>query len=126
APMRILLASADDSVYQSLEQHFTVCGLEPERTKDGVSTTLTLRKRSSDLRALILDWNLPGLDAEKLITQIRSRSDDDYLYILLIISREQWRAFHHLRYAVDGRLLIPFNAQDVESKLRTAARILKF
>ena len=94
-------------------------------TCDGVSAWEVLQEEGGP-RIAILDWQMPKMDGLEVCREVRRLSAEPYIYILLLTSRTQkqdsiigWEA------GVDDYITKPFDAQELQARLRAAERIIK-
>ena len=121
---RILIAE-DDSVSRHFLTNFLVkWEYDVTVTTDG---TQALRVLESDdaPRLAVLDWMMPGLDGIQICKKVRERSEQPYIYILLLTARSQKKdLLQGLEFGADDYLTKPFDAQELRARLHVGERIL--
>lgn len=94
--------------------------------KDGAEALKVLKKEP--VRLIVSDWMMPELDGLGLCRAVRSRLEADYVYFILLTSREadvdnQREA---IEAGVDDFLTKPLDVQEIWMRLRVAERILRY
>ena len=122
--MQVLVAD-DDPVYRQLlsdllgpQDYEVVC------VENGTDAWDALQCDSPP-KLLISDWLMPGLDGFELCSKIRrsGRLRDTYV-LLLTGSRQKAEIIRVLVAGADDYLIKPFDAMELEIRIRTAQRIL--
>jgi DNA-binding response OmpR family regulator len=122
-----ILAVEDDAVARAvLRQALLRLGHEVVEAKDGAEALQVLEKEP--VRLIVSDWMMPGLDGLGLCRAVRNRLDADYVYFILLTSREadvdnQREA---IEAGVDDFLTKPLDLQEIWMRLRVAERILRY
>ena len=76
-------------------------------------------------RLALLDWVMPELDGLGVCRAVRKRSNQAYVYMLLLTSREsKEETVLGLESGADDYLTKPFNADELKARLRVGERIL--
>jgi phosphoserine phosphatase RsbU/P len=123
--MRILIADDDAVTSRRLEGLATSWGYEVVTTADGPSTLRELE--ADDAPGLILlDWVMPGLDGVDVCRSLRSRDRNRATYIIMLTARggrEDMMA--GFEAGADDFLVKPFDADELRSRLKAAARIVE-
>ena len=109
-----------------LRQALIKLGHEVVEAKNGAEALILLAKEP--VRMIVSDWMMPELDGLGLCRALRNRLDADYVYFILLTSREadvdnQREA---IEAGVDDFLTKPLNLQDIWMRLRVAERILRY
>jgi sigma-B regulation protein RsbU (phosphoserine phosphatase) len=79
---------------------------------------------AEDIRVVITDWMMPGMDGLSLIDWIRQRGTDPYIYTLLMTSRDREDdCIRGLESGADDYLVKPVTAGVLRARLKTARRI---
>lgn len=74
---------------------------------------------------IILDWMMPGLSGIELCQRIRARKDAPYAYVLLLTARDDRQdLLQGLTAGADEYLTKPFDAGELQARLRAGTRIL--
>ena len=122
-----ILAVEDDPVARAvLRQALLRLGHEVVEAKDGAEALRVLEKEP--VRLIVSDWMMPELDGLGLCGAVRNRVNADYVYFILLTSREadvdnQREA---IEAGVDDFLTKPLDLQEIWMRLRVAERILRY
>lgn len=122
-----ILAVEDDAVARAvLRQALLRLGHEVVEAKDGAEALRVLEKEP--VRLIVSDWMMPELDGLGLCGAVRNRVNADYVYFILLTSREadvdnQREA---IEAGVDDFLTKPLDLQEIWMRLRVAERILRY
>jgi phosphoserine phosphatase RsbU/P len=122
-----ILAVEDDPVARAvLRQALVRLGHEVIEAKDGTEALRLLAKEP--VRIVVSDWMMPELDGLGLCRAVRDRLDADYVYFILLTSREA--DVDNQREAIDAGvddfLTKPLDLQEIWMRLRVAERILRY
>jgi two-component system, cell cycle response regulator len=121
--VRILIADDDTASRLVLEAAVRRLGHEPVVVTNGMDAQEVLL-RSDGPRLAVLDWMMPGADGLAVCRAVRERVGP-YVYLVLLTSRDR----HEDRAAaldadVDEFMAKPFNAGELEARLRSGERLL--
>ncbi|HEY9248377.1 MAG TPA: response regulator [Rariglobus sp.] len=122
-----ILAVEDDPVARAvLHQALLRLGHEVVEAKDGAEALRLLE--NEPVRLIVSDWMMPELDGLGLCRAVRNRVNADYVYFILLTSREadvdnQREA---IEAGVDDFLTKPLDLQEIWMRLRVAERILRY
>lgn len=124
--MRILTVEDDPVARRVLKQALRKLGHEVIEAEDGEMALDVLSKEN--VRVIVSDWVMPNLDGLEFCKAVRARSDEDYVYFILLTSttattdneREAADA------GVDDFLSKPLDVNELWMRLRVAERILQF
>lgn len=73
----------------------------------------------------ILDWMMPEMDGIAVCREIRSKANNDYIYIILLTARDQMSDFlEGMDAGADDFITKPFKDQELRARLRAGIRIL--
>jgi phosphoserine phosphatase RsbU/P len=122
-----ILAVEDDPVARAvLRQALVRLGHEVIEAKDGTEALKLLAKEP--VRIVVSDWMMPELDGLGLCRAVRDRVNADYVYFILLTSREA--DVDNQREAIDAGvddfLTKPLVLQEIWMRLRVAERILRY
>lgn len=122
-----ILAVEDDPVARAvLRQALVRLGHEVIEAKDGAEALKLLAKQP--VRIVVSDWMMPELDGLGLCRALRDRLNADYVYFILLTSREA--DVDNQREAIDAGvddfLTKPLDLQEIWMRLRVAERILRY
>lgn len=122
--MRILIAE-DDPVSRRLLQALLVkWGYEVVVTRDGEEAWSVLQQENAP-RLVIVDWMMPGMDGVQICRRVRDRHDSLYTYILLLTAKSQKEdIIRGIRAGADDYITKPFDANELNARLRAGKRIL--
>jgi sigma-B regulation protein RsbU (phosphoserine phosphatase) len=124
--MKILIAEDDPVARAVLRQALIRLGHEVVEAVDGDAALARLE--AEPVRVIVSDWMMPGRDGLGLCRAVRARLGADYVYFILLTSREadadnQREA---IEAGVDDFLTKPLDVQEIWMRLRVAERILRF
>jgi PAS domain S-box-containing protein len=77
----VLLIEDEQSVRDVTSRLLTSLGCEVLAARDGAEALAGLRERP-DVRAVLMDWNLPGLSGEDLVREVRQTSPSVPLFLM--------------------------------------------
>ena len=122
--MKILIAE-DETVSRRLLQNTLVkWGYEVVVCRDGQEAWEGLQTQDAPQLA-ILDWMMPKMDGLLICQELRKRSAQPYVYILLLTAKSQREdLITGLEAGADDYLTKPFDAPELKAKLRAGMRIL--
>ncbi len=123
--MKVLVAD-DDGVSRMLISHWlTSWGYEVIRAEDGVAAQQALES-VPDIRMVLADWVMPGMDGPDLCRFIRGRPRTQYVYVVLVTSRgASDDIVSGLNAGADDYVTKPVNPAELELRLRAAGRMLQ-
>jgi len=91
---------------------------------DGQEAWQALQAQDSPQLA-ILDWMMPKMDGLSVCREVRRRTVEPYVYILLLTAKSQKKdLITGLEAGADDYLTKPFDAQELKVKVRAGRRIL--
>ncbi len=125
-PLKILTVEDDAVARAVLRQALLKLGHEVVEAKNGAEALVLLAQEP--VRLVVSDWMMPELDGLELCRALRNRVEADYVYFILLTSRDpdvdnQREA---IEAGVDDFLTKPLNLQDIWMRLRVAERILRY
>jgi sigma-B regulation protein RsbU (phosphoserine phosphatase) len=124
--MRIL-AVEDDAVSRAvLRQALRRLGHETIEAGDGEAAWAALQEEP--FRVVVSDWMMPKMDGLELCRRIRQRPDAEYIYFILLTSRDatEQNQREAADAGVDDFLTKPLDLPELWTRLRVAERILKY
>ena len=122
--MKILIADDDGVSRRLLERTLAHAGYEVTSVKDGRKAVETLSETDGP-RLALLDWMMPEIDGPGVCREIRKSRDHNYVYMILLTSRESKEdVVAGLQSGADDYLIKPFVAEELKARLRTGQRIL--
>ena len=121
--MRILLVEDEPTSASILRARLERMGHEVRLAEDGLAGWEAYR--SEDIRLVVTDWMMPGLDGPGLCRLIRAEAGRPYAYIILLTARDEpGQRIEGLDAGADDFLAKPPDPAELTARLRTAARIL--
>jgi diguanylate cyclase (GGDEF)-like protein len=122
--MKILVADDEALSRRLLETTLERAGYEVITVENG-RLALEQLSRPDGPRLALLDWVMPELDGPGVCRAIRKRSEQNYIYIVLVTSKEsKEETVLGLESGADDYLTKPFNAEELKARLRVGERIL--
>jgi len=122
--MKILIADDDPLSRRLLEKTLERVGYEVICVPDGRQAVKSLSATDAP-RLALLDWMMPELDGPGVCREIRKRREQNYVYMILLTSRQSKEdTVVGLESGADDYLVKPFNADELKARLRTGERIL--
>ena len=123
--MKILIADDDALSRRLLERTLLRAGYEVVPVVNGRQAVENLTRPDMP-RLALLDWMMPELDGPGVCHEIRNRRDQNYVYMILLTSRESKEdVVAGLESGADDYLIKPFNADELKARVRTGERILR-
>jgi CheY-like chemotaxis protein len=121
--MRALIAD-DDPVYRCLlEKLLTEWGYEVTAASDGTEAWEAIQT-DKELKLAVLDWMMPGMDGYDVCRLARQEAGKDIYFILVTGSAAREDILRVLVAGADDYILKPFEAMDLQMRLRAAQRII--
>jgi diguanylate cyclase (GGDEF)-like protein len=123
--LKILLADDDPVSLRLMQRTLEKYGYEVVTATNGLQAALELCSPSGPRLALI-DWMMPDLDGPGVCRAVRSRSDNAYVYIVLLTSRQSSEdVVNGLEAGADDYLTKPCHAAELKARLHTGHRVLQ-
>lgn len=122
-----ILAVEDDAVARTvLRQALKRLGHDSLEAADGEAAWAQLQQEP--VRVVVSDWTMPGADGLDLCRRIRSRVGAEYIYFILLTSRDatQENQMEATDAGVDDFLTKPLDLPELWTRLRVAERILRY
>ncbi len=122
-----ILAVEDDAVARAiLRQALRRLGHEMVEAADGEAAWKLLE--TEPVRVVVSDWMMPRSDGLELCRNIRARTNVEYLYFILLTSRDATdeNQMAAADAGVDDFLTKPLDVAELWTRLRVAERILKY
>jgi sigma-B regulation protein RsbU (phosphoserine phosphatase) len=121
--MRILIAEDGEATRLILSRLLQAWGHEVIAARDGVEAWHILQQ--GEVSFLITDWMMPNMDGPELCNMIRASDFSRYIYIILLTSKdEKTDLIAGMAAGADDFLIKPFNADELQLRIRAGERIL--
>lgn len=122
--VKILIADDDSVSRRLLATTLQRMGYEVTEAAAGPEAWEVLQSEGAP-RLAIIDWMMPGMDGIEICRKLRTLTDSPYVYTLLLSARERTEdVVEGLGAGADDYLSKPFNASELEARLRAGKRIL--
>lgn len=121
--MKILVVDDQQLERRLIEKTLTRLGYEVV-TADGGEEAWRLIQREQ-IRYVITDWNMPGVDGIQLIQKIRSSQLAGYVYVILVTSNDRSEEIVAGLYSgADDYITKPYNPAELEARVAVGERVL--
>lgn len=121
--LRILLAEDDSDLRVSLGAALRAAGYEVDPAQDGREAWTLFNEQ--DYPVVIADWVMPETDGLELCRRIRSADRAGYTYVIILSGRGDTESYlQGMGAGADDFVAKPFEARELEARLRVARRIL--
>jgi putative two-component system response regulator len=121
--MKILVAEDDAMAINLLSVTLSAAGHEMVVARNGYEALEVLR--STSIRFVISDWEMPEMSGLELCQTIRSSEFGRYIYIILLTARsDNADTIEGLSAGADDFLHKPFNREELAMRIRTGERIV--
>jgi putative two-component system response regulator len=121
--VRVLIVDDDEIAVELLSAAISSAGYEVSTARDGIEALETLR--TGVFQLVISDWEMPNMNGIELCRKIRERHSANYVYIILVTSRE---GAHHvvegLDAGADDFISKPFHPAELSLRVRSGVRLL--
>jgi two-component system, cell cycle response regulator len=122
--MKILIAEDERIAARQLEAVLTTWGYQVVVATNGIAAWEALQDDDAP-RLAILDWMMPGKDGVELCREIRALRQEPYTYIVLLTEKSSRQdIIEGLNAGADDYLAKPFDAKELEARLRAGRRVL--
>jgi diguanylate cyclase (GGDEF)-like protein len=122
--MKVLIADDESVSRRLLESSLRRWDYQPVIANDGLEAFQILSQPDAPKLA-ILDWLMPGKTGLEVCREIRQRKREPYTYILLLTAKTaKADVIHGLDAGADDYVTKPFDAAELQVRLRTGKRIL--
>src|SRR6185436_17739285 len=122
--MKVLVADDEAVSQRMLEASMRKWGYDVVTAKDGLEALQILQQPDAPNLA-VLDWMMPGLDGVQLCREIRRRQAERYTYVVLLTGKNtKIDVVEGLDSGADDYVIKPYDAQELQVRLRTGKRIL--
>lgn len=121
--MRVLIVDDDEIALELLSAAIASAGYEVSTARDGVEALEILR--TGVFRLVISDWEMPNMNGIELCRKIRERQSANYVYIILVTSREgAQNVVEGLDAGADDFISKPFHPAELSLRIRSGMRLL--
>lgn len=122
----VLIAEDDPVSARILQAALSKFGYEPVIARHGTEAWETFDREQ--VRVVVSDWMMPGLDGLALCEKVRARPQTPYTYFILLTANQTSAHNYELASAagVDDFLTKPLDREAIRIRLRVAERILKY
>jgi len=121
--MKILVVDDDALQRKVIEKVLSIGGHEVITLDNAEDAKQILEP--NDVRFVITDWMMPGLDGPSFVRWIRSAKFAAYIYVMLLTSREDPGDIEGgLNAGADDYIKKPFNPQELLARVTVGERIL--
>ncbi|MFH0725230.1 MAG: response regulator [Pseudomonadota bacterium] len=121
--MQVLLVDPVHSSREALAQQLSDMSFEPIIARDGMEAWTLLREKAINL--VISEWHLPRVSGFELCRKIRSIEKDEYIYIFILIGKEEVQSLRDVfKSGADDCLLKPLNPHLFSARLQSGKRII--
>ena len=122
--MRILIADDEIMSRRLLQKTLERAGYEVTAVENGRLAADQLCPADGP-RLALLDWVMPELDGPGVCREVRKRTEQSYVYMVLLTSKESKQdVVAGLESGADDYLTKPFDPEELKARLRTGMRIL--
>jgi diguanylate cyclase (GGDEF)-like protein len=122
--MKILIAEDDLVQRRFLQALLTQAGHEVIVATNGDEAWNYLQQ-TDQLRLVITDWMMPGLDGPDLVRRVRAANWSHYTYLILLTSKDTKRSLlMGLEAGADDYLTKPFDREELIARLKIGERLL--
>jgi two-component system NtrC family sensor kinase len=121
--MDIIIADDDKTSRSVLEKMLKKAGHNVFLAENGVEAWGLIKKGS--IQMLITDWEMPGMSGIELCSKIRSENLSNYIYVVIVTSRDQKSdAVMGLEAGADEFLVKPVHLEELSARIRSGQRII--
>ncbi len=123
--MRILIAEDERVSRALLRRALERIQHEVVAVTDGLEAWNHIVDESADIRVVIADWMMPGLDGLELTRRIRNAGFQHYVYVIMLTSRGQQQDINEgLSAGADDYVIKPFDPHELFFRVRNGLRIV--
>jgi diguanylate cyclase (GGDEF)-like protein len=123
--VKILVAEDESVTRGGIISLLIKWGYEALETDNGLAAWQALQEPDAP-RLAIIDWMMPGMNGAQLCRTVRQLRPEPYTYILLLTARnEQEDVVRGLDAGADDYVTKPFDAHELQVRLRAGTRILE-
>jgi sigma-B regulation protein RsbU (phosphoserine phosphatase) len=121
--MRIVVADDDPTLLMVISAILTKFGYQVLKASNGAEALDILRRE--EVRIIVSDWAMPGMDGLELCRHIRSQNNDRYVYFILLTARDDKPSLvKGMEAGADDFLVKPVDTEELRVRVRAGERIL--
>jgi len=121
----VLIAQSDERILKALEERFVQAGYRVVTINEAAQIAGAVHRQMP--QALILDMDMPGLDAAALIQEVRASPRTHHIHITLLTPRgEQQDKLDALAAGADEFMCKPVDMEELGLRVRNALRRAAF
>jgi len=121
---RVLIVDDDPSMLRLLGKYLTAAGREVLSVSNGAEALHLLR--TQNVRLVITDWMMPGMDGLEFCRAVRSSKDTRSVYVVVLTGHtDKGRLVEALEAGADDFLPKPPDRQELMARLKAGERILR-
>lgn len=126
ARLRALVVDDSSAERQLLTALLTRMGLDVVTAPDaGQALFMCMMEDGADIRLIVSDWQMPGMDGPDFCRCFRKLARRDYAYIILLTSETDRSAMARgLEAGADDFVTRPVNLSELKARINTGRRIL--
>ncbi|OEU67751.1 MAG: hypothetical protein BA863_12830 [Desulfovibrio sp. S3730MH75] len=122
--MRILIVEDNIVSLKLLEKILEKLGHKALVAEDGLKAWELFQKNK--IRMVITDWMMPGMDGLELCQKVRSSDLPDYIYIIIITSKDKKEdIIKGLEAGADDYITKPINPNELQARLKAGERVIQ-
>ena len=123
--MRVLIVDDDAVSLRMLKVLLHEWGFEFVEATNG-SEALRLLDEDPSLKLAIVDWMMPEMDGLELCRRVREKSEENYIYTILLTAREQKKDIvTGMEAGADDYVTKPFEPMELKSRIKAGERMLR-
>lgn len=116
--MKILIAEDSSLIRRAIAKVIGNMGHECIETVNGVECLAALEQDISEIKLIVLDWNMPVMDGFEVLTRIRSRAKYDNVKIMMATSDGvQEDVVAAIKAGADAYLVKPFSPEKLSGSI---------
>ena len=116
--MKILLADDSGIMRRVIAKVATNLGYHPIEAENGADGLAKLRKHSSDIALIILDWNMPVMDGYEVLEKIRAQEEYNHIPVLMATADGvQEDVIKALKAGANSYLVKPFTEESLSERI---------
>ena len=115
-----MILSVDDSaiVRKIIRSSVEVLRFELLEASDGMEALTVLEKKYNDIKLILLDWNMPGMNGMDFLKAIKSHSFYKHIPVMMITTEsEKESIIKAVQAGVNNYLLKPFKTEELTKKI---------